>query len=114
MSLASTSVTLQDWLSRPPRPAWENEDMAPLSSSLRSTGAKAVLIVALVIALAVFTWIAPPHAVVLHNVLHHLNILPFMLAGMFFGWRGPLKIFLLAVVLQAPSIYRHWFRMPLD
>jgi two-component system, NtrC family, sensor histidine kinase HydH len=114
MSPVSTSVTLQDWLSRPPRPAWENEGMAPLSSSLRSTRAKAVLIVALVIALAVFTWIAPPHAVVLHNVLHHLNILPFMLAGMFFGWRGALKIVLLAVVLQAPSIYRHWFRMPLD
>jgi signal transduction histidine kinase len=83
-------------------------------SSLRSTRAQAVLIVVLVIALAVFTWIAPPHAVVLHNVLHHLNILPFMLAGMFFGWRGALKIVLLAVVLQAPSIYRHWFRMPLD
>ncbi len=88
--------------------------MAPLPPSLRSTRAKAVLIVALVIALAVFTWIAPPHAEVLHNVLHHLNILPFMLAGMFFGWRGALKIVLLAVVLQAPSIYRHWFRMPLD
>jgi signal transduction histidine kinase len=69
---------------------------------------------ALVIALAIFTWIAPPHAVVLHNVLHHLNILPFMLAGMFFGWRGALKTVLFATVLQAPSIYRHWFRMPLD
>ena len=88
--------------------------MAPFSSRLRSTRAQAVLIVALVIALAVFTWIAPPHAVVLHNVLHHLNILPFMLAGMFFGWRGALKTVLLATVLQAPSIYRHWFRMPLD
>jgi signal transduction histidine kinase len=88
--------------------------MATFPTSLRSARAQAVLIVALVIALAVFTWIAPPHAVVLHNVLHHLNILPFMLAGMFFGWRGALKIVLLAVILQAPSIYRHWFRMPLD
>jgi two-component system, NtrC family, sensor histidine kinase HydH len=114
MSPASPSITLQDWLNRPPGLAWENDSMAFIPPSLRSTRAQAVLIVALVIALAVFTWIVPPHAVVLHNVLHHLNILPFMLAGMFFGWRGALKIVLLAVVLQAPSIYRHWHRMPLD
>jgi len=114
MSPASPSMTMQDWLSRPPSLAWENESMAYIPPSLRSTRAKAVLIVVLVIALAVFTWIAPPHAVVLHNVLHHLNILPFMLAGMFFGWRGALKTILLAAVLQAPSIYRHWHRMPLD
>jgi signal transduction histidine kinase len=75
---------------------------------------KAILIVVSVILLATFTWFAPPHAVVLHNVLHHLNILPFMLAGMVFGWRGALKTALLATVLQAPSIHRHWYRAPLD
>lgn len=108
-------MTLKDWLNRPPPGlAWENDTMTLLPASLRSVRAKAVLIVALVIALAVFTWIAPPHAVVLHNVLHHLNILPFLLAGMFFGWRGALKTVLLATVLQAPSIYRHWHHMPLD
>jgi two-component system, NtrC family, sensor histidine kinase HydH len=114
MSPASPSITLQDWLNRVPSRAWENDSMALISPSLRSMRVTGLLIVALVIALAVFTWIAPPHAVVLHNVLHHLNILPFMLAGMFFGWRGALKTVLLATVLQAPSIYRHWFRMPLD
>lgn len=88
--------------------------MAFLPESLWSRRVKAGLIVVLVIALAVFTWIVPPHALVLHNVLHHLNILPFMLAGMFFGWRGALQTVLLATVLQAPSIYRHWHRMPLD
>jgi signal transduction histidine kinase len=75
---------------------------------------KAVLIVLLVVTLATFTWMAPPHEVVLHNVLHHLNILPFMLAGMLFGWRGAVKTVLLATVLQAPSIHRHWSRVPLD
>jgi two-component system, NtrC family, sensor histidine kinase HydH len=50
----------------------------------------------------------------LHNVLHHLNILPFMLAGMFFGWRGALKTVLLASVLQAPSIHRHWSEERID
>ncbi|MDQ1694227.1 MAG: two-component system, NtrC family, sensor histidine kinase HydH [Acidobacteriaceae bacterium] len=95
-------------------PAWENERMGFVSRSLRSVHAKAVLIVLLVVTLATFTWLAPPHKVVLHNVLHHLNILPFMLAGMLFGWRGALKTILLATVLQAPSIHRHWFRAPLD
>lgn len=108
------SITLQDWLNRPRGLVWENDNMAFLPPSLRSARAKAVLIVVLVIALAFSTWIAPPHAVVLHNVLHHFNILPFMLAGMFFGWRGALKTILLATILQTPIIYRHWHRMPLD
>lgn len=88
--------------------------MSFVPSTLRSARAKAVLIAVLVVTLAVYTWMAPPRAVVLHNVLHHLNILPFMLAGMFFGWRGALKTVLLATVLQTPSIHRHWFRAPLD
>ena len=88
--------------------------MPLVPSSFRSQQAKAALIVILVVVLACFTWIAPPHAVVLHNVLHHLNILPLMLAGMFFGWRGALKTIVFATVLQAPSIHRHWFRAPLD
>src|ERR1700722_16603010 len=82
--------------------------------TLRSSRSKAMLIIALVIALALFSWIAPARDVILHNVLHHLNILPFMLAGMFFGWRGALKTVMLATVLQTPSIYRHWFQEPLD
>jgi signal transduction histidine kinase len=88
--------------------------MAALAANLRSSWAKATLIVILVISLALFTWIIPPRAEVLHNILHHLNILPFMLAGMFFGWRGALKTILLATVLQVPSIHRHWSRSPLD
>jgi signal transduction histidine kinase len=93
---------------------WENKDMALIPFSLRSVRAKAALIAILVVILAVFTWIVPPRAVVLHNILHHMNILPFMLAGMFFGWRGALKTVLLSAVLLAPSVYRHWFRAPLD
>lgn len=74
----------------------------------------ATLIGCLVVLLAVFTWFIPPHAEWLHNILHHLNILPFMLAGLFFGWRGALKTIVLAAVLQAPSIYRHWHHAPTD
>jgi two-component system, NtrC family, sensor histidine kinase HydH len=104
--MIATSIPLPA-LDRYPWPTWENE-------SVRSSRAKALLIVVLVIALAVLSWVAPARDVILHNVLHHLNILPFLLAGMFFGWRGALKTILLATVLQAPSIYRHWFQEPLD
>lgn len=107
-------LLLSEWRSTYTHPAWENDRMAAVPSSLRSAQAKAFLIAFLVVTLAVSTWMAPPHAIVLHNVLHHLNILPFMLAGMLFGWRGAIKTVLLATVLQAPSIYRHWSRMPLD
>ncbi len=98
----------------PPVPTWENDTMAQLPSALRSSQAKAVLVLVLVVVLVVFTWVVPPHAVVLHNILHHLNILPFMLAGLFFGWRGAYRTALLAGLLFAPSIYLHWFKAPLD
>ncbi|MGI4757368.1 MAG: sensor histidine kinase [Janthinobacterium lividum] len=74
----------------------------------------AVVIAAMVVVLAVFTWLIPPRAVVLHNILHHLNILPFMLAGLLFGWRGAARAILLATVLQTPSIVRHWHPDPVD
>lgn len=110
----SLASLFPDWRANHPSAAWENERMALNPRSPRSAPITAVLIVVLVVTLAIFTWMAPPHAVVLHNVLHHLNILPFMLAGMLFGWRGAIKTILLASVLQSPSIHRHWFRAPLD
>lgn len=92
---------------------WDNETM-PVAALFRNSKAKAILIACLVTLLALFTWIIPPRAEWLHNILHHLNILPFMLAGLFFGWRGVLKTILLAAVLQTPSIYRHWHKAPTD
>lgn len=74
----------------------------------------AAMIATMVVTLAVFTWIVPPRAVVLHNILHHSNILPFMIAGLIFGWRGAARAILLAVILQAPSIYHHWYTDALD
>lgn len=88
--------------------------MVAVPVGLRSNRAKAILVAFLVVSLAVFTWFLPPHAEWVHNILHHLNILPFMLAGLFFGWRGTLRALLLAAVLQAPTIYRHWHRAPID
>lgn len=88
--------------------------MLALPQTWRSTRAKASLVVFLVVALAISAWMAPPQEVVLHNILHHLNILPFMLGGLFFGWRGALRTVLLASVLQAPTVIRHWSSEPLD
>jgi signal transduction histidine kinase len=88
--------------------------MTPIRARLISPRLQAAFIVVLVIALAIFTWITPPHAFVLHNILHHLNILPFMLAGMIFGWRGALKTLIFATILLTPSMHRHWYREPLD
>lgn len=93
---------------------WENEGMPSARSRLSSPRVQAASIAVLVAALAVFTWMTPPHAVVLHNVLHHLNFLPFMLAGMLFGWRGALKTIVFAAVLDAPSVERHWHFAPVD
>ncbi len=92
-------------------PAWENEAMP---SPRQPRRLMAAIIAAMVATLAVFTWMVPPRAVVLHNILHHLNILPFMLAGLLFGWRGAFRAILLATVLQTPAIYRHWASNTLD
>lgn len=82
--------------------------MPVVPASLRSERSKAIFLVALVLALATLTWVTPPQDDVLHNILHHLNILPFMLAGLFFGWKGAARTLLLAAVVQVPSIARHW------
>ena len=95
--------------------AWDNQSiMANPWTSLRSPQWKATAITAFLLLLALLTWITSPRAIVAHNVLHHLNFLPFMLAGMFFGWRGALKAMLLAAVTQAPSIARHWQHWSFD
>lgn len=101
---------VQPWTCELP---WDNTSMQ-VTTLFRTSKPKAILIACLVILLALFTWIIPPHAEWLHNILHHLNILPFMLAGLFFGWRAALKTLLLAAVLQSPSIYRHWHKAPTD
>lgn len=101
-------------LSLDSRGVWENGRMASAFNRHLSEWWKVGSIVAMVLLLAISTWLAPVYLVVLHNILHHLNILPFMLAGMLFGWRGAVKTLLLASVLQSPSIYRHWHTMQID
>ncbi|HTH52702.1 MAG TPA: ATP-binding protein [Edaphobacter sp.] len=81
---------------------------------LRTSRAKAAMIATMIVVLALTTWLTPPKAIALHNMLHHLNFLPFILAGMIFGWRGALKAFIFGFAVQAPIITRHWTRYPFD
>ncbi|HZY62835.1 MAG TPA: ATP-binding protein [Edaphobacter sp.] len=83
-------------------------------TNLRSTRWKCVIIGVMIVLLAVITWLTPPRAVEAHNILHHLNFLPLMMAGMLFGWRGALWALLFSAVVQAPMIVRHSSRWPLD
>ena len=104
-------------LFEPPRPtaAWDNQDtMAVSLSAPRSIGWKAIYIGIPILLLALTTWVVPPHAVELHNILHHLNFIPLMMAGMIFGWRGALWALLFALVVQGPGIAHHWKAFPLD
>lgn len=95
--------------------AWENmEKMSLPWAKLRSTRWKSAFIALLILVLAVATWFTPPGAVEAHNVLHHLNFIPLMMAGMLFGWRGAAWALLFAVFAQAPTIVRHSSRWPLD
>ncbi len=71
-------------------------------------------IAALILILATLSVLIPPAALELHNVLHHLNFLPFMIAGLLFGWRGAVWSFGFAVLVQTPILLRHWEVAPFD
>lgn len=74
----------------------------------------AAAIVPTLLILAVLNWLVPVTELEWHNVLHHLNIIPFLAAGLVFGSRGALMTLLAACLLQMPSIERNWHADPLD
>ena len=74
----------------------------------------AALIAAMVILLAGLKFVIPAADVSAHNILHHLNFLPLMIAGMLFGWRGAAYASLFAFAMNAPLIVLHWYEWPLD
>jgi two-component system, NtrC family, sensor histidine kinase HydH len=67
-----------------------------------------------IIVLAILPWIVPVHDVLAHNVLHHLNFLPLMVAGMLFGWRGALVSTSFAALIHLPHASITWLNSPLD
>ncbi len=74
----------------------------------------AALIAAMLTCISVLTFVTPATDVSTHNILHHLNFLPLMIAGMLFGWRGAVYTTLFAFAVDAPVIVRHWYTWPLD
>lgn len=89
----------------------------PLTSEGSSRGrtlGKVGLIVGLLLLLAVGVLMTPLNDLEVHNILHHLNFLPLMLAGLFFGWRGALWALLFAAAVDAPLIAQHWQNFHLD
>jgi two-component system, NtrC family, sensor histidine kinase HydH len=74
----------------------------------------ATLIAAMVICFAGLKFVVPATDVSVHNILHHLNFLPLMIAGMLYGSRGAIYASLFAFAINAPLIARHWYEWPLD
>jgi signal transduction histidine kinase len=68
----------------------------------------------LIFALAVLTSVIPVSNISAHNVLHHLNFLPLMIAGILFGLRGALLASIFAVAVNLPLILRQWIVFPID
>ena len=63
--------------------------MAPTKRSWEERPHTGGLLIAVFLAcLAGLTLMIPAPTVWAHNILHHLNFLPLMIAGMLFGWRG--------------------------
>ncbi|HEX3437296.1 MAG TPA: hypothetical protein VHT24_11060, partial [Pseudacidobacterium sp.] len=87
VSTSETTGTISLLLEmRLPGGAWENNEMTSSPwANLRGVHWKATYIAGLILLLAITTWLTPPRAIELHNILHHLNFLPFMIAGMIFG-----------------------------
>ena len=80
----------------------------------RKAAAGAAVIAVLLISLAGLNVFIPATRVSAHNILHHLNFLPLMIAGMLFGWRGAAGASGLAAAVNLPIIARHWVEWPVD
>ena len=65
----------------------------------------ASLIALLLLGLSAASGLVPATSITAHNILHHLNFLPLMMAGMIFGWRGAswASLFAFAVNLPIPA-----------
>jgi len=64
--------------------------------------------------LAIVPWFVPPTNIQTHNILHHLNFLPLMVAGMLFGWRGALIATISATLIHSVHIRHTWSYAPDD
>lgn len=70
------------------------------------------MVAAGILALAVVHWTIPFSLIHVHNFFQHLNFLPIVLAGLFFGWRGAVLSTFASAVLQFPHLLRTWNELP--
>lgn len=68
----------------------------------------ALVIALFLLGLAIASGTVPVTSVTTHNILHHLNFLPLMMAGMLFGMRGASRAALLAALVNAPVVALEW------
>jgi two-component system, NtrC family, sensor histidine kinase HydH len=87
---------------------------SPQRSWMEDTRMGYVVISGLLLLLAFLSAIVPASEVSAHNILHHLNFLPLMMAGILFGWRGAAVASAIAAVVNAPGITQHWAQWPID
>jgi signal transduction histidine kinase len=65
------------------------------------------LILSGIILLAITRWFAPP-AKAVHNVLYNLDVIPILVAGMFFGWRSAAWATAFTALLEFPQLWVVW------
>ncbi|MBI4891654.1 MAG: sensor histidine kinase [Acidobacteria bacterium] len=80
---------------------------------LQSSRARATALAASVLLLTLVHWTIPFSLIHIHNFVQHLNFLPIVCAGLFFGWRGAAITTFAAAVLQFPHLWRTWDEAPI-
>src|SRR5665213_2979696 len=75
---------------------------------------QAMLIAGFILLLGIASLVVPVRNIETHNLLHHMNFLPLMLAGMLFGWRGAGVASIFSILIDAPVIANYWRSWPLD
>src|SRR5262245_18832619 len=73
----------------PSIPPWDNERFELSMPFTKEAEARwrNVMIVGAIALLSLAHWLAP-HSESAQNVLHHLDVIPILFAGMLFGWRS--------------------------
>lgn len=79
---------------------------------MSSPRVRATLVLSAIFVLAVVHWTIPFSYIHVHNFIQHLNFLPIVLAGLFFGWRGAVLATFLSALLQFPHLLRTWRDLP--
>lgn len=96
--------------------AWQNVDAMTIRSSpwVRDPRWQSAFILSTIVVLALIPWFVAFKHVEARNILHHLNFLPLMMAGMVFGIRGALLATCFAALANAPHVAHHWKAWPID